>query len=96
MTRVEEASRSLHVEITHPFHPKRGTRFALVTRRQNWAERRVMFFDAQRRLRLILESWTNLAEDAFTQASAGSSWFRPDDLMQRSVLISDVERREAS
>jgi hypothetical protein len=54
-----------------------------------------MFFDAQGRLRSILESWTNLAEDSFTRASAGRSWFRPDDLMQLSVLISDVERREA-
>lgn len=66
-----------------------------MTRRQNWGERRVMFFDTQGRLRSMLESWTSLAEDSFTQASAGRSWFRPDDLMQLSVLIRDVERREA-
>ncbi len=53
-----------------------------------------MFLDAQRRLRSMLISWTNLAdEDLFTQASAGRSWFRPDDLVRLSVLIGELQRR---
>ena len=39
-----------------------------------------MFFDAQRRLRSMLTSWTSFAdEDLFTRTSAGRSWFRPDE-----------------
>src|SRR5690349_1574657 len=56
--------------ITHPFHPKRGCQLVLATRRQNWGEDRVMFFDDQGRLRSMLTTWTSLAgEDAFAQAS---------------------------
>ncbi len=84
----------MHFEITHPFHPKRGTRYVLATRRQNWGEDRVMYFDAQRRLRSILAAWTSVAgQDPFTQASAGRSWFRPDDLVRLSALILEVQRR---
>lgn len=84
----------MHFEITHPFHPRRGSRYLLATRRQNWGEDRVMYFDAQRRLRSILAAWTSVAElDPFTQASAGRSWFRPDDLVRLSALILEVQRR---
>ncbi|WP_312032770.1 DUF5372 family protein, partial [Sinorhizobium psoraleae] len=31
-------------EGTHPFHPWRGQRFVLSTRKQNWGEDRVMFY----------------------------------------------------
>jgi hypothetical protein len=89
-------TRTIHFEITHPFHPKRGTRLVLLTRRQNWGEDRVMFFDAQGHLHSMLASWTSVADaDPFADASSGRSWFRPDDLMQLGVLISEVEQREA-
>jgi hypothetical protein len=66
----------------------------LVTRKQNWGEDRVMYVDAQGRLRSLLASWTSFAEeDPFTRASAGRSWFRPDDLVQLSVLIAALERQ---
>jgi hypothetical protein len=56
-----------------------------------------MFFDAQGRLRSMLASWTSLAdEDLFTRASAGRSWFRPDDLLRLSVLIGELRRRITS
>ena len=65
-----------------------------MTRRQNWGEDRVMFFDAQERLRSVLTAWTSLAEaDLFAQASAGRSWFRPDDLVRLGALISELQRR---
>ena|ERR1019366_9527219 len=78
-------------EITHLFHPKRGTRLSLVTRRWNWGEDRVMYFDAQGRLRSMLASWTNMGdEELFTRASAGRSWFRPDDLVRLCVLLDEL------
>ena len=53
-----------------------------------------MFFDAQGRLRSMLESWTSVAtEDVFTKASAGRSWFRPDDLVRLSALVGVLQRR---
>ena len=53
-----------------------------------------MFFDAQGRLRSMLESWTSLGgQDAFSCASAGRSWFRPDDLLRLCELIGEVGGR---
>ena len=66
----------------------------LATRKQNWGEDRVMFFDVQGRLRSMLTSWTNLAdEDAFAQASAGRSWFRIDDLLRLVALLDQSGER---
>ncbi|WP_367160132.1 DUF5372 family protein, partial [Mesorhizobium sp.] len=56
--------------MTHPFHPWRGQRFVLSTRKQNWGEDRVMFYDAAGRLRSLLASWTDVAEpDVFIQVA---------------------------
>ncbi len=66
-------------------------RFPLATRQWNWGEDRVMYFDAQGRLRSMLASWTNLAdEELFARASAGRSWFRPDDLMRLRALLDEL------
>lgn len=63
-------------------------RFVLTTRRQNWGEDRVMYFDAKGRLRSVLASWTDVPEqDLFAQASDGRSWFRTDDLLRLCALI---------
>jgi Family of unknown function (DUF5372) len=60
----------------------------VTTRRQNWGEDRVMYYDAHGRLRSVLASWTDVAErDLFAQASAGRSWFRSDDLQRLCVLL---------
>ncbi len=78
-------------EITHPFHPKRGMRFVLLTRQLNWGEDRVMYYDAKGRLCSLLASWTDVPEDdLFTQASAGRSCFRTDDLLRLCVLIGEL------
>ena len=69
----------------------RGMRFVLTMRRQNWGEDRVMFYDAEGRLRSMLASWTDVPEqDLFTQASAGRSWFRTDDLLRLSSMIDKI------
>jgi hypothetical protein len=57
----------------------------------NWGEDRVIYFDAKGRLRSMPTSWTDVGqEDAFTQASAGRSWFRPDDLLRLHALLTEL------
>lgn len=63
----------------------------LATRKQNWGEDRVMFFDDQGRLRSLLAAWTDVVEpDAFAQCSAGRSWLRTDDLLQLRALLDAI------
>lgn len=77
-----------------PFHPRRGTHFAAAARRQTWGEDRLTYFDARGRLRSVLTSWTSLADDdSFTQASAGRSWFRPDDLLELCAPLETLSAR---
>jgi len=65
----------------------------LATRKQNWGEDRVMFYDARGRLRSLLASWTNVDEpDVFAQVSAGRSFLRPDDLADLATLIEEINR----
>jgi hypothetical protein len=79
-------------EITHPFHPKRGMRFVLLSRRNNWGEDRVMYYDGKGRLCSLLTSWTDvLDQDPFALASAGRSWFRVDDLLRLSSMIGELK-----
>jgi Family of unknown function (DUF5372) len=86
----------IEIEVTHPFHPWRGKRFVLATRKQNWGEDRVMFFDAEGRLRSLLASWTNVDEsDVFAQAAQGKSFLRPDDLADLAGVIDEIERGRA-
>jgi hypothetical protein len=69
----------------------------LATRKQNWGEDRLMYFDALGALRSMLTSWTSFADqDLFAQASAGRSCFRTDDLVRLSVLIGELQRRTKS
>jgi|GEM_PF-853260 len=85
----------IEFEVTHPFHPWRGQRFVLSTRKQNWGEDRVMFYDAQGRLRSLPASWTDVNEaDLFSQVAAGRSFSRPDDLSALASLIGRIKRRE--
>ncbi|MFL9989579.1 DUF5372 family protein, partial [Paraburkholderia sediminicola] len=78
-------------EITHPFHPLRGNRFVSVSRRLNWGEDRVMYFDANKRLCSVLASWTDVPEpDLFAQASGVRSSFRTDDLLRLRALVDDL------
>ncbi|WP_231752043.1 MULTISPECIES: DUF5372 family protein, partial [unclassified Burkholderia] len=87
----DDGCTAVTVEITHPFHPRRGTRIQLATRRINWGEDRVMFYDEHGQLVSILASWTNVDEpDAFAQAAAGRSAFRVDDLRRLRALIDDL------
>ena len=63
----------------------------LGTRKQNWGEDRVMFFDDHGRLRSLLAAWTDVEEsDVFTRCSAGRSWLRLDDLVRLRALIDEL------
>lgn len=85
------AGAPIEFEITHPFHPWRGKRFVLTTRKQNWGEDRVTFFDEDGHLRSLLASWTDVDEpDAFTRAAAGRSWLRMDDLARLRALVDEL------
>ena len=65
----------------------------LATRKLNWGEDRVMFFDELGRLRSLLASWTNVDEpDAFTQCSSGRSWLRADDLLHLGALVEEIDK----
>jgi len=70
-------------------------KFVLTTRKNNWGEDRVMYFDSKGKLRSILASWTSLAEkDLFAQAARGCSWFRVDDLLRLCAQIAELKGRK--
>ena len=67
----------------------------LTTRKNNWGEDRVMYFDSKGKLRSILASWTSLAEkDLFARAARGRSWFRVDDLLRLCAQIAELKGRK--
>ncbi len=50
-----------------------------------------MYYDTRGRLCSMLASWTSVFEpDLFAQASAGRSWFRPDDLRRLCALVDEL------
>ena len=54
-----------------------------------------MYYDDSGQLRSMLTSWTSLHElDSFMAASAGRSWFRVDDLLRLSALMSAMRSTE--
>jgi len=75
-------------EITHPYHPLRGQKFALVTYRHNWGEDRAYFHDAEGRLSSIPACWTTVvAEDPFVAIAGGRCFFRYEDLLKVVELV---------
>ena len=59
-----------------------------MTRRLNWGEDRVFYYDQTGALKSFLSNVTDvMPEDAFTRISAGRSAFRVDDLLDLLGLI---------
>jgi hypothetical protein len=55
----------------------------LVTRKLNWGEDRVFYYDASGKLKSWLANVTDVvSKDAFDRISAGRSAFRMDDLLE--------------
>lgn len=53
-----------------------------------------MFFDAQGQLRSLPATWTDVdPPDALTDAAAGQSFFRADDLLTLVALIGEIKSR---
>jgi len=66
-----------------------------VTRKLNWGEDRVFYYDQAGELKSFLSNVTDLApEDAFEHVSAGRSAFRADDLLELRRLIDRCGRRD--
>lgn len=66
----------------------------LATRKQNWGEDRVMFFDQQGRLRSLPAAWTSVdPPDVRVQAAAGRAYLRADDLVALGALLSELRGR---
>ena len=63
----------------------------LATRKRNWGEDRVMYFDTQGQLRSLPAAWTDIdPPDVRTQAAAGCAAFRSDDLLRLAKLIDEI------
>ena len=66
----------------------------MVTRRLNWGEDRVFYYDSNGKLKSLLTNVTDVvAKDAFERVSAGRSAFRVDDLLELRRLFD--RRKEA-
>jgi len=79
------------VRVTHPFHPLRGREFALVVRKNNWAEHRVFFFVGDGQLTSLPSGWTDVdPPDPFDAVSAGRSAFRVADLLALAGLLAGI------
>ena len=65
-----------------------------MTRKLNWGEDRVFYYDQAGALKSFLSNLTDLApEDAFGHVSAGRSAFRTDDLLELRRLLDRLGRR---
>jgi hypothetical protein len=74
--------------ITHPFHPLRDAEYELVTRKHNWGEDRVFYYDRAGAIKSFLSNVTDLVPmDPFEHVSPGRSAFRVDDLLSLRRLI---------
>jgi hypothetical protein len=70
-----------------------GQEFVLVTRRLNWGEDRVMYFNQNGKLRSMPASWTSVSDvNGFLEAAAGRSWFHVDDLLALVELLQTLKR----
>ena len=66
----------------------------LATRKKNWGEDRVMFFDDQGRLSSLPAAWTDVDQpDAVAAAAMGRAFLRGDDLKTLSALVGEIKSR---
>jgi hypothetical protein len=65
----------------------------LVTRKLNWGEDRVFYYDPNGKLKSLLTNMTDVpSQDAFARVSAGRSAFRVDDLLELRRLFDKHKR----
>lgn len=79
-----------HAVVTHPFHPLRGTRLAVVSHEG----RQLRCGDPESGYRFLPRAWTDLATpDAFLSAARGRSMLRPDKLLELADLLDRLRVR---
>ena len=80
------------MRITHPFHPRCGREYELVTCRLNWGEERVYYRDEQGALAAIPARWTSvIAPDPVVELSGGRAPFRAADLLGLALLLEALQ-----
>lgn len=63
----------------------------MLTRRKNWGEDRLAFYNAEGQLVSMPSSWTNIDQvSGSTQGDAAGSWFRIDDLRNLRALVDEL------
>ena len=83
-------------EVTHPFHPRRGRRYSLVTYRKNWGEDHVYFEDEDGRPVSLPARWTSvLPPEPLVAVAQGQSEFRIDDLLELAALVERIDKQLA-
>src|ERR1700730_4875182 len=93
-TTVNAAGTGETFRVTHPYHPRFGREYKLVTYCHGWGSHRVYFHDDAGRLRKIPAWWTDVvADDPFVVAAAGRSAFRVADLLSLADLIEVLQPR---
>jgi len=81
-------------EVTHPFHPRQGQQYSLVTYRKNWGEDHVYFEDEDGRLVSLPARWTNvLPPEPLVAVAQGRNAFRVDDLLELAALAESIDKQ---
>jgi hypothetical protein len=80
------------IRVTHPFHPLFGQTLDFVERRPGWGDDLIFYRDRLGYVTALPTRWTSLQEeDAFVAVSAGRSHFRVDDLIDLTVLVTELQ-----
>jgi hypothetical protein len=83
-----------YFQVTHPFHPLCGQKFELITRRNNWGDDRVFYYNIEQNFVSMPVSWTSAAApDLFIMQSAGRALFRFDDLLPLARLLQTLKEQ---
>ncbi len=79
--------------VTHPFHPRAGETFGLVSYRRSWRHESVDGLDSEGKLFTIALSWTDAAaEDPVLVLSGGRAHGRVNDLLRLAALLDELDR----
>ena len=88
------------MRITHPFHPRTGEEFELLTVRHNWGEQRVYYVDGEGEVTSLPAQWTSVVgPDPVVMIAQGEVRFRVEDLLALARLLealTDEGERQAS
>ena len=78
--------------VTHPFHPLKGKKFALITIRYIWGEKRAYYYDEDAVLKALPLCWTDLIpEDPYIAIANRRVPFRIEDLLKLTGIIENLQ-----